>query len=321
MKTRTSRSLLPGSSATHGDHVQRRTLGEPRTPAQHSSADGLATQLQTSSRMSMQRQQIAAAFGPAVQREAADEELQMKVQPGIVQRVGPEEELLQGKFEVAQRAGVEDEELVQGRFAPGPLPAAQLQAGPEEELVQGKFGVAQRAGVEDEELVQGRFAPGQMPAAQLQAGAEEELVQGRFAVAQRAGVEDEELVQGRFNTHGAAVAQAKAEPNQTGMPNSLKAGIESLSGMDMSAVRVHSNSDKPAQLNALAYAQGNDIHLGPGQEQHLPHEAWHVVQQAQGRVAPTTEVAGAAVNDDVALESEADSMGAKALATPAASMG
>jgi hypothetical protein len=25
----------------------------------------------------------------------------------------------------------------------------------------------------------------------------------------------------------------------------------------------------------------------PGQEQHLPHEAWHVVQQKQGRVKPT----------------------------------
>ncbi|HET7795918.1 MAG TPA: DUF4157 domain-containing protein, partial [Rhizobacter sp.] len=68
-------------------------------------------------------------------------------------------------------------------------------------------------------------------------------------------------------------------PNRTGMPDTLKAGIESLSGQDMSDVRVHRNSDKPGQLNALAYAQGNDIHLAPGQEQHLPHEAWHVVQQ------------------------------------------
>jgi len=97
------------------------------------------------------------------------------------------------------------------------------------------------------------------------------------------------------------------------MPDQLKSGIESLSGMDMSDVRVHANSDKPAQLNALAYAQGNDIHLAPGQEQHLAHEAWHVVQQRQGRVAPTMQLEGAAINDDAALEEEADVMGAKAI--------
>src|SRR5688572_16083515 len=49
-----------------------------------------------------------------------------------------------------------------------------------------------------------------------------------------------------------ALQAADAAPaNRTGMPDPLKAGIESLSGMDLSDVRVHSNSDKPAQLNAL----------------------------------------------------------------------
>lgn len=112
--------------------------------------------------------------------------------------------------------------------------------------------------------------------------------------------------------HFGAAAQreeAPAAPNLTGMPDSLKAGLESMSGMDLSDVRVHSNSSQPAQLNALAYAQGNDIHLAPGQEQHLPHEAWHVVQQRQGRVAPTMEVGGVPVNDDHSLEAEADRMG------------
>jgi hypothetical protein len=131
-----------------------------------------------------------------------------------------------------------------------------------------------------------------------------------------AGLDDD-----RFAGVPAAVPQARAEPgseacaspNQTGMPASLKTGIESLSGMDMSDVRVHRNSSQPAQLNALAYAQGNDIHLGPGQEQHLPHEAWHVVQQRQGRVHATMQMAGVGVNDDLGLESEADAMGEKAL--------
>lgn len=102
-------------------------------------------------------------------------------------------------------------------------------------------------------------------------------------------------------------------PNNTGLPNDLKAGIERLSGMSMDHVRVHRNSDKPATVQAHAYARGSDIHLAPGQEKHLPHEAWHVVQQAQGRVQPTMQLKGAAVNDDASLENEADVMGARAM--------
>lgn len=102
--------------------------------------------------------------------------------------------------------------------------------------------------------------------------------------------------------------------NQTGLPNQLKAGVEALSGISLDKVRVHYHSSKPAQLNAKAYAQGTDIHLGPGQEKHLPHEAWHVVQQAQGRVKATAQMKGGVpINDDPALEHEADVMGQKAL--------
>ena len=102
-------------------------------------------------------------------------------------------------------------------------------------------------------------------------------------------------------------------PNRTGLPDQLKAGVESLSGLSLDQVRVHRNSSKPAQLNAHAYAHGSDIHLAPGQEKHLPHEAWHVVQQAQGRVKPTSHLQRVAINDDPALEHEADVMGTSAL--------
>lgn len=98
--------------------------------------------------------------------------------------------------------------------------------------------------------------------------------------------------------------------NKTGLPNNLKSGIENLSGYSMDDVRVHYNSDKPAQLQAHAYAQGSNIHLGSGQEKHLGHEAWHVVQQKQGRVRPTMQMKGGVnVNDDEGLEKEADVMG------------
>jgi hypothetical protein len=102
-------------------------------------------------------------------------------------------------------------------------------------------------------------------------------------------------------------------PNRTGLPDKLRAGIETLSGVSLDDVRVHYNSARPAALDALSYAQGNDIHVGPGQEGHLPHEAWHVVQQVQGRVRPTLQLNGAAINDDQGLEHEASVMGAKAM--------
>lgn len=101
--------------------------------------------------------------------------------------------------------------------------------------------------------------------------------------------------------------------NNTGLPDTLKSGIENLSGYSMDDLKVHYNSDKPTQLQAHAYAQGTDIHLAPGQEKHLPHEAWHIVQQKQGRVRPTMQMKGKVnINDDAGLEKEADVMGAKA---------
>ena len=159
----------------------------------------------------------------------------------------------------------------------------------QEELMQRKFKTAQR--VEEDELLQGKVKTAQRVE-------EDELLQGKFKTAQR--VQDEELL--------------PSKQNNTGLPDNLKSGIEALSGISMDEVRVHYNSPKPAQLNAHAYAQGNDIHVGSGQEKHLPHEAWHVVQQAQGRVRATTETeSGVKVNDEVALEREADTMGARAL--------
>lgn len=118
--------------------------------------------------------------------------------------------------------------------------------------------------------------------------------------------EEEDTIQEKSKAH------VQMSRNRTGMPDHLKAGIETLSGFSMDDVRVHYNSDKPATVQALAYTQGTDIHVAPGQERYLPHEAWHVAQQMAGRVEPTTEVGGMPVNDNADLEHEADVMGAKA---------
>jgi hypothetical protein len=113
-------------------------------------------------------------------------------------------------------------------------------------------------------------------------------------------------------TENHQVSSEENDSNETGMPDSLKTGIESLSGMAMDDVKVHYNSTKPAEMQALAYTQGTDIHVASGQEKHLPHEAWHVVQQKQGRVEPSIQMKGIYANVDLMLEREADIMGEKA---------
>ncbi len=113
--------------------------------------------------------------------------------------------------------------------------------------------------------------------------------------------------------HSDQTLQKQAAPNNTGLPDNLKSGMENLSGMSLDHVNVHYNSSQPAAVQAHAFAQGSNIHLSSGQEKHLPHELGHVVQQMQGRVTANTNVNGMAVNDNPSLETEATVMGEKAL--------
>lgn len=77
------------------------------------------------------------------------------------------------------------------------------------------------------------------------------------------------------------------------LPPPLRHALETQTGADLSDVRVH-RTHAPHMLGAHAYTHGTDIHIAPdaphvlgsrGQAL-LAHEAWHVVQQAQGRVRP-----------------------------------
>lgn len=81
---------------------------------------------------------------------------------------------------------------------------------------------------------------------------------------------------------------------------------EKKSGVPMADVGVHLNSSRPAQVQALAYTQGNHIFVAPGKEHVIPHELGHVVQQKKGRVRATGSIKGMPLNDDPALEAEAD---------------
>lgn len=98
----------------------------------------------------------------------------------------------------------------------------------------------------------------------------------------------------------------------TSLPVPLVQRIEKNFGISLDDVQVFYGSNKPDQLGAYAYAQGNQIHLAPNQEQHLPHEAWHIVQQRQGRVQPTSQLGDVMVNDQPHLEHEATAMGSLA---------
>lgn len=106
-------------------------------------------------------------------------------------------------------------------------------------------------------------------------------------------------------------------PNLTGIPTQMKLDFEQRSGMSFDDVRVHYNSEKPAQFHALAYTQGTQIYIGPGQERSLSHELGHVIQQKAGRVRPTRWVCGQPVNDQPELEREADRAPVQCMAAPA----
>lgn len=119
----------------------------------------------------------------------------------------------------------------------------------------------------------------------------------------------------------AGKSRAASAPNRTGIPMPVKSYFEAASGFSFDDVRVHYNSGAPKRVDALAYTQGNQVYLGPGQERHLPHELGHVVQQKRGMVRPTGRVAGLALNDDPKLERMADRMSAFSFHTSAASPG
>lgn len=102
--------------------------------------------------------------------------------------------------------------------------------------------------------------------------------------------------------------QRRQQPNLTGIPTQMKLDFEQRSGLSFDDVRVHYNSDKPRKIGALAYTQGTQVHIAPGQERHLRHELGHVVQQKMGIVRPSGKLEGRQINTNPQLEQQADSI-------------
>ena len=185
----------------------------------------------------------------------------------------------------------------------------------------GKPRPVQRQGPEEEEEpLQGRFEPVQLQDRRKRRS----RVQGRFEPVQLQGPEEEEepcagAVRARAASgtggRGGAVAGAVRAGPAPGPRRSRRCGRPRLrparrvgarkrhrdarraQGRRRVAVRhVARRGPRPlrlagaGRLDAVAFTQGSEIHVAPGQKRHLPHEAWHVVQQAQGRVQPTTQL-------------------------------
>ncbi len=248
----------------------------------------MQAQLQASPYVTAQRKSLGSGMDKPAQREVDDEPAQMATEDEPAQmQTDDEPAQLQGDDELAQMQT--EDEAAQMAMEDEP---AQRQTEDEPAQLQGEDELAQMQTEDEPAQMQTEDEPAQM-------AMEDEPAQMRRSVSQ-------------------FLEEPAPRPNNTGLPDNLKAGVESLSGMSLDHVKVHYNSSQPAQLNALAYAQGADIHVGPGQEKHLPHETWHVVQQAKGRVQPTTEAAGMPVNTDPGLEREADVMGQQAVDSSAA---
>ena len=107
------------------------------------------------------------------------------------------------------------------------------------------------------------------------------------------------------------IVRKSSSKNTTGIPDKMKCQFETYSGMSFDNVRVHYNSDKPKQMQALAYTQADQVYIAPGQERHLGHELGHIIQQCRGQVRAMGSLNGQAINDSPVLEHEADMIAAR----------
>jgi Domain of unknown function (DUF4157) len=145
----------------------------------------------------------------------------------------------------------------------------------------------------------------------------------------KAEVKMPEIKQGPARDKPAPKSAAKPQRRSpaNGIPDSVRSKMEAVFKIDVSAVKIVENSSAAKEAGALAFAAGDTLHFAPGQfnpnspqgQQLLGHELAHLVQQKQGRVQATGEMNGMAVNNDKALEAEADAMGAQLVNSPEAS--
>jgi hypothetical protein len=167
---------------------------------------------------------------------------------------------------------------------------------------------------EDEELL------AKKEPAQMMVEEEEKKIQAKSDPAQmQQEEEDIKLKKGQQKSENSA---SKSVNSFAHLNMALQMKMQDSFGTSFQDVNIHQNDGSASQMGALAYTQGNNVHFAPGQfnpntqggQELLGHELTHVVQQRQGRVQPTKQGKGMKVNDDNALEKEADVMGEKVAA-------
>ncbi len=151
--------------------------------------------------------------------------------------------------------------------------------------------------------------------------ADDEALRALFDAAVRPDLPAAPAMQRKLAVGGAAAASAPPPTLGGGspLPDELRSSMERSFSTDFSAVRVH-ESDAASAVGARAFARGDDLCFAPGQfdpasaggRELVGHELAHVVQQREGRVAPTTAQGDAGIVADPALEAEADELGARA---------
>jgi hypothetical protein len=116
------------------------------------------------------------------------------------------------------------------------------------------------------------------------------------------------------------VQQKSDSKTEVQVPTKVQRKMEGAFGSSFSNVKVYKDSAQAKTIGAQAFTQGNEVHFAQGKfdpnsskgQELLGHELTHVEQQRAGRVSPTTQAKGIAINNDPSLEREADVMGAKA---------
>jgi hypothetical protein len=111
------------------------------------------------------------------------------------------------------------------------------------------------------------------------------------------------------------------------LPKAVQAQMEDSLGADFTGVKIVPESAAAPRIRANAFTQAETVHFAPGKydpasaagKELIGHELAHVVQQRQGRVRPSFQGQGLAINTDRGLETEADRLGkaaARGEATP-----
>jgi hypothetical protein len=163
--------------------------------------------------------------------------------------------------------------------------------------------------------MQGRKIGGRSRASEVYEPSDEsKLVPGRRTLVQMRYGDQESPRAGQMDS-----PSAKGGGSGGSLPDPLRDKMERAFNTDFSTVTVRESSEA-SNLGAQAFARGAELVFAPGQydpasargQSLIGHELAHVVQQSEGRVAPTIQGNGLAINDDAGLEAEADDMGARA---------